>query len=137
MLGVVALIFGVYLSVKLAFHLNHHKSIMMEYGISPANFILLQGSCFLYVVSLIVFVILYSALAFLYPIPVGFVILLPGILLGRKISNILDRAGVDKAASAGKVANNIMWLGIGVGVFIAANVLFALIYHNIGNNFPG
>ena len=109
----------------------------MEYGISPANFILLQGSCFLYVVSLIVFVVFYSTLAFLYPIPVGFVILLPGILLGRKISNILDRAGVDKAASAGKVANNIMWLGIGVGVFIAANVLFALIYHNIGNNFPG
>lgn len=137
MFGIVALIFGVYLSVKLAFHLNQHKPTMIAYGISPTNLILLQVLCFLYVVSLIVFVIPYAVLPPLYSIPINFIILLPGIWLGRRISSLLDKAGVDKAVSAGKVANNIMWLGIGVGVFISANILFALLYDNIGNHFPG
>ena len=57
----------------------------------------------------------------------GFLVLVPGIILGYSISRTMERIGLDFAIRAGRVASNIMWLGVGTGIFIAANILLVFI----------
>lgn len=136
MLGYVALIFIIYLSIKFSFQLIKHKQILLTHGISLAKITFLQYSSLFYIVSLIGYALPFPWLDLFRPIPTGFLILLPGIILGKKISNTMERVGIDKAANAGRAANNIMWLGIGAGIFIAANIILRLLIHNIGGDFP-
>ena len=136
MFGIFALIFGMYLSIKLPIQLVKHKQIMLENGITSTKFAFLQLSCLLYIVSLAGFALPFSWLDLMRPIPTGFLILMPGILIGKKISYSMSRTGINKAVNAGRAANNVMWLGIGVGIFITANIVFGLLYENIGNSLP-
>jgi hypothetical protein len=136
MLGYVALIFIIYLSVKLSFQLAKHKQVLQTHGVSSAKFKLLQFSSLFYIVSLVGFALPLPWLDLFRPIPTGFLILLPGIVLGKKISNTMERVGVDTAANAGRAANNIMWLGIGTGIFMAANIILGLIISGVGSDIP-
>ena len=119
-----------------AIKLIKHKKAMLDNGITSVKFIFLQLSCVLYIVSLAGFTLPFSWLDLFRPIPTGFLLLIPGIFLGKKISYSLERAGVDKAVIAGRAANSVMWLGIGIGIFIAAIIGFGLIFENISNSLP-
>jgi len=131
MLGYIALIFIMYLSVKLSLSLMKHKEAFSSHDISSAKVITLQLSSLLYIVSLVGIALPLPALELLRPIPVGFLILLPGIILGHNISSHMQRVGLDYAISAGRSANNIMWLGVGTGIFMAANIVLGLILGHV------
>ena len=130
MLGYVALIFIIYLSVKLSLQLMKHKDAFSSHEVPSAKIILLQLSSLLYIASLVGVALPIQALELLRPIPVGFLILLPGIMLGYSISSHMQRVGRDYAISAGRSANNIMWLGIATGIFMAANIGIGMILEN-------
>jgi len=130
MLGYVALIFIIYLSVKLSLNLMRHKKAFSSHEVSSGKIALLQLSSLLYIASLVGLALPLQALEFIRPIPMGFLILLPGIILGYIISNHMQRVGLDYAISAGRSANNIMWLGIATGIFMAANIGIGMILAN-------
>ncbi|HHI94513.1 MAG TPA: hypothetical protein ENK04_13540 [Gammaproteobacteria bacterium] len=130
MLGYVALIFIIYLSIKLSFKLKGHKQVFLKYEVSSARLTFLQLSSLLYIVSLFGFALPFPWLDLLRPIPTGFLLLIPGIILGKKISGTMDRVGFDVAVKAGRVANNIMWLGVGTAIFMAGNILIRLLMGN-------
>jgi len=134
MLGYVALIFIVYLSVKLSLKLREQKQVFLKYEISSAKLICLQLSPLLYIISLFGFALPFIWLDLLRPIPTGFLLLIPGIILGKTISGTMDRVGYDIAANAGRVANNIMWLGIGTAIFMAGNIVIQLLIGSVGND---
>ena len=136
MLGYIALIFIIYLSVKLSLKLREHKKILLENKISSAKFIALQLAPLLYIVSLFGLTLPFSWLDLFRPIPTGFLLLIPGIILGKKISSSMDTVGIDKAAKAGRAANNIMWLGVGTAIFIAGNIVIHLLMGGIGSDIP-
>lgn len=131
MLGYVALIFIIYLSVRLSLQLMKHKEAFSSHEVSSAKIILLQLSSLLYIASLVGLALPMQALELLRPVPVGFLILLPGIIWGYSISSHMQRVGRDYAISAGKSANNIMWLGIATGIFMAANIGIGMILANV------
>jgi len=136
MLGYAALIFIIYLSVKLSLTLRRHKQVLLEHEVSSAKLIFLQLSPLLYIVSLFGFTLPFPWLDLFRPIPTGFLLLIPGIILGKKISGAMDRVGFDTVANAGRTANNIMWLGIGVAIFIAGNIIIRLLVNSVGNDIP-
>jgi len=135
MLGYIGLIALIYLSFKLSFQLTTHKQVFQEYGIPPTKVYILQASSLLYILSLVGFTLPFSWLDLFRPIPIGFLLLLPGIIIGKKISNTMD-LGLQGPAAAGRVASNVMWLGIGTGIFIAGNIIVFLIFSSLGSDFP-
>ncbi len=135
MLGYVALIFIVYLSAKLSLQLRNHKHAFETHGVSSGRYAFLQLSPLLYIVSLLGLSLPFSWVDMFRPVPIGFFMLLPGIVLGKKISAVMERVGIDTAVEAGRAATNIMWLGIGTAIFIAANIGFALMVSTVGDNF--
>ncbi len=128
MLGIVALIFIIILSVKLFLNMNRHYPAMVNNAIHPAKARVIQVAPLLYIPGVITLMLSISRLM-LAPIPIGFLLLLPGILLGRKYSKLLECSGTDVGVEAGRTVANIMWLGIGAGVFSAANLLLTLIIY--------
>ena len=126
----------VYFSVKSAIQLTPHWPVFETYGVSAQSVLFLQFSSILYIVSLAGLTLPFSGLGLLRPIPIGYLMLLPGILLGRKVSGVMDCVGIDKAAAAGRAANNIMWLGLGTGAFMTVIVAFDFIVSRVGNNIP-
>lgn len=131
MLDYFALIFIVFLSIKLSLQLANHKQAFQAHGISQARRLALQLAPLLYILSLAGLAVPVSWLDLFGPIPVGFLLVLPGILLGRKISGSLGRVGIDTAAEAGRAAGNVMWLGAGVAIFMAANIVLGLVFRNV------
>lgn len=127
MLGIVTLIFLVFLSIKLGISLNSHVSVMKDNELSSSQIRALQVSPLLYVLSLLALVLPISWLTWRAPIPLGFAILAPGIYLGHRASRKLDVGGTHMAAEAGRSASNIMWLGIGVAIYILGNILFSVV----------
>ena len=125
MLGIVALIFIIILSVKLSLAMNKHYSAMLSNEIPLGSIRTIQMSPLLYIISLVAFVLPISWLVWLAPIPFGSLLLVPGIMLGKKFSMLLERSGTDVGVEAGRTASNIMWLGIGVALFIAGNIAFS------------
>ncbi len=136
MLGYVALIFIIYLSVKLSFKLSEHKQVFLKHDISLVKLTSLQITPLLYIVSLFGFALPFPWLDLFRPIPTGFLLLIPGIILGKTISGTMAHVGFDTASSAGRVANNIMWLGIGTAIFIVGNIVFRLLLGSVGNDIP-
>lgn len=130
MLGIVGLIFIVILSVKLFVAMNKHHTAMVDNQITPVKIRILQLSPILYIPSVIAFVLPISWLVWLAPIPFGFLLLAPGITLGRKYSKLLECSGTDVGVEASKTASNIMWLGVGVVIFIIGNILISLLIPN-------
>ena len=136
MLGFVALIFIIYLSIKLSLKLREHKQVYLKYEVSSAKITSLQLSPLLYIVSIIGFALPFPWLDLFRPIPTGFLLLIPGIILGKKISGAMDRVGFDTAVKAGRAANNIMWLGLGAAIFLVGNIVFRLIIDSVGSDIP-
>jgi hypothetical protein len=131
MLGIVALIFIIILSVKLSLAMNKHCSAMLSNEIPLGSIRAIQMSPLLYIISLVAFVLPISWLVWLAPIPFGFLLLVPGIMLGKKFSMLLERSGTDVGVEAGRTVSNIMWLGIGVALFIAGNIAFSLMIPSV------
>ena len=131
MLGLIlyiVLIIIIYLSIKLSFLLSRHKSAFEKYGVESQKIIFLQFASLLYSLSLLDYILPFSELDLFRPIPFGLLILLPGIILGKKVSEKMQISGVTDGVNAGQVANNIMWLGIGTGIFIMANIIFSFLF---------
>lgn len=127
MLGIVALLFLVFLSIKLGISLNGHFGVMRDNELSVSHIRALQISPLLYILSLVAFVLPISWLTWLAPIPFGFAILVPGVYLGYRASIKLEVGGTHMADDAGRAASNIMWLGIGVAIYILGNIVFSLV----------
>lgn len=127
MLGIVALIFIIILSIKLSIAINSHHPVMAANEMTPTRIRMLQISPLLYIPSVVAFVLPISWLIWLAPIPFGFLLLAPGITLGRKYSKLLECSGTDVGVEAGKTASNIMWLGVGTVIFIVGNLLVSLL----------
>lgn len=136
MLGFVALIFIVYLGVKLSFELKKHKQVFLAHEISSSKYNFLLFSPAFYILSLLGLVLPFSLFDLFRPIPIGFLLLLPGIILGNQVSGALETVGIDTAVNASKAANNIMWLGIGTAIFMAANITLGLIMDSVGSDIP-
>lgn len=136
MLGFVALIFIIYLSIKLSLKLREHKQVYLKHEVSSAKLASLQLSPLLYIVSIFGFAFPFPWLDLFRPIPTGFLLLIPGIVLGKKISGAMDRVGFDAAVKAGRAANNIMWLGIGTAIFMVGNIVIRLIIDSVGSDIP-
>lgn len=134
MLGYVALIVILYLSVKWCISINSQIPIMIENKITQSQSRMLQFSPLLYIVSLIAFVIPVSWLKLLAPIPFGLLLLAPGIFLGKRCANTLDRSGTDRVNKAKDTASNIMWLGLAVLIFIIANMALSYVLQNAGKH---
>lgn len=129
MLGIVTLIFIVILSVKLSVTMNQHVSVMVSNAIPKSKVRAVQVAPLLYIPSLVGLVFPVSWLAWLAPIPFGLLLLVPGIVLGSKYSKLLECAGTDVAGRASRAVSNIMWLGLGVVIYIAGNIFLAIIFH--------
>lgn len=127
MLGIVVLVFIVTLSIRLFLEMNKHRSVMVANEIALFTVRAVQISPLLYIPSVVAFVFPISWLVWLAPIPFGFLMLVPGITLGRKYSRLLERSGTDVGVAAGRTVSNIMWLGIGVVIFIVGNISFWLL----------
>ena len=117
----------VYSSIKLSFQLSKHKSAFNKHGVAANQVVWLQIASLLYALSLLGYILSFSVLDLFRPIPFGLLILLPGILLGKKLSAQMQLTGVTDGVNAGNVAGNIMWLGIATGIFIIANIMFTLL----------
>jgi hypothetical protein len=121
------------LSVKLSLQIKKCKQALLSHGVSSGKYISLQLSPLLYIVSLVGFFLHFP---WLDSVTAGIVLLSPGIVLGKKIAHTMERVGIDTAANAGRVASNIMWLGIGAGIFMVANVILGLIIRSVGSDLP-
>lgn len=126
MLGIVALIFIIILSLKLSLAMNKHYSVMVSNGIAPAGIRAVQLSPLLYIIGIVAFILPISWPVWLVPLPFGFLLLIPGIMLGKKFSMLLECSGTDVGVEAGRTVSNVMWLGIGVATFIAGNIAISL-----------
>jgi len=131
-LGYVALIFILVASVKVGMELQRYRSVFVAHGITSLQLSALQLSLLLYALCLLAFALPVSWLRFLAPVPFGFLLLAPGILLGRRISARLD-TGYDAASQASRMASNAFWLGIAALVFVAGNIIVRLIYRGFGS----
>ena len=131
MLGIVALIFIIILSLKLGLAMNKHYSVMVSNEIAPTGIRAVQLSPLLYIISIVAFVLPISWPVWLAPLPFGFLLLIPGIMLGKKFSMLLERSGTDVGVEAGRTVSNVMWLGIGVATFIAGNIAISLMIPSV------
>ena len=131
MLGIVALIFIIILSLKLSLAMNKHYSVMVSNEIAPAGIRAVQLSPLLYIISIVAFVLPILWPVWLAPLPFGFLLLIPGIMLGKKFSMLLERSGTDVGVEAGRTVSNVMWLGIGVATFIAGNIAVSLMIPSV------
>lgn len=131
MFGYVTLIFLTFLAFRSTYSLGKHRAAFTENSVPSHQVNVLQISVLLYVVSMVAFAIPVSALRYVAPIPFGFILLLPGIVIGRRLAAKLD-TGHDLAAGASRVASNASWLGLAILIFIAANIGIALIVHHVG-----
>lgn len=136
MLGYVTLMFVAFLSAKLALGLRNHKAAFETHGVGSARYTLLRLSPLLYIVSLLG-LLPFSGFDWFRPVPIGFLMLLPGVILGKKVARTLERVGIDRAIEAARAATNIMWLGIGTALFMAGNIGFVLIVRGVGSDIPG
>lgn len=136
MLGIFALVFLTVLSLKLSLKLRTHKQIFFEHKVSKVKYFSLQLSPLLYIVSMFGLLLPFSWLDYFRPIPIGILLLVPGIILGKNISAVMDRVGFNDTAMAGRAANNIMWLGIGEGIIIACIIAIRLLFENISSVLP-
>ena len=131
MLGYVALICILVASVKVSIGLQSHRSVFKAHGVSPLQVSALQLSLLLYALSLLAFALPVSWLRFLAPIPFGFLLLAPGIVLGWRIAARLD-TGYDAASQASRVASSALWAGLAALAFIAGNIIVRFIYRSFG-----
>ena len=134
MLGYIVQILIVFFSLKMCVSLNPQFPVMMEHKISLTRARFLQFSPLLYVISLGAFVIPHPWLNILAPVPFGLMLLVPGIVLGKKCADILDRSGTDRTNNAKNISSNIFWLGIATLIFILANIalsLFPWVFHSV------
>lgn len=132
MLGYVALIFLVVLAFKITFSLEKHRAAFTKNAVPGHLVNLLQVSVLLYVVGMLTFAMPVSVLRYLAPAPFGLILLLPGIVMGRRLAAKLD-TGHDIAAGASRAASDAAWLGLATLVFISANVCVAFMLHHTGS----
>jgi len=132
-LGYIGLIVIVYLAIKLCISINPQIPVMVEHNISQTKARILQYSPLLYIISLVAFVAPISSLKLLAPIPLGFLLLAPGILLGKNCASTLELSGTDRTYKAKDISSNIMWLGIATVIFIIANIALAYMLKNAAN----
>ena len=131
MIGYAALIFLVVLAFRTTLSLGRHREAFAEHAVSKNQVTLLQASMLLYVVSLLAFAIPVSVLRYLAPIPLGVLLLLPGIVLGRRLAAKLD-TGHDAAIGASRAASNASWLGLAALLFMAVNIGIAFMLRHAG-----
>ncbi len=127
MLGIATLIFIIILSFKLFIAMNRHYEVMVNNGVAPLKVRAVQISPLLYIPALAALVLPISWLGGLLLIPFGFLLLVPGITLGKKYSKMFECSGTDVGVAAGRTMSNIMWLGIGVIVFILGNSVISFL----------
>lgn len=132
MLGYFGLLVIFYFSVKLCLSINPQIPVMVEHKITQPRARILQFSPLLYIISLVAFVVPYSWLKLLAPIPLGLLLLVPGILLGKKCAGMLDRSGTDRTSKAKDISFNIMWLGLATLIFIVVNIALSYMLQNAG-----
>jgi len=110
---IIVLVVFIWLNLKLV----KHTKLVLEFGISPFKYFLMWFSFWVYLVPVLssnVFNI-----PFYYqetPIPILFVLFIPGILLSKGISDALDTSGYDVHDEAAKDIDIIKWVGYLGGV---------------------
>ena len=120
-----------FICLKFPIQLQKNKATFITNGISQLKFLFLQLSPLLYVLSVAGAQVPGTALNFFRPIPIGLLLLLPGIFLGTVISKKMQSAGIDTAVNSSRIAQNVMWLGIGIGIYITVTIIISLLVTNV------
>ena len=135
MLSYVVLLVLIVLSINVAVAVARQGAVMGEQGVSAAGILALRLSPLLYVVSLLIFTFeaLPRASGVLLVLAIG--LLVPGFVLGARVSSRLARVGQDVVERASRTASNVMWLAPASAAFIAGNLVVAFAVNSIGR-FP-
>ena len=110
--------------------LKENKNGFLNHGISSKDYKKLKFTLWLYVlpVLIIAFPIKYF-IYFIYPIPLLILFFIPGIKISKKTGKSLSTSGIDVGVKAGKVADNVMALGIGAMLLVLG--IWAFGYFNL------
>ena len=115
---------------KLNGSIKENKNGYLNHGISSKDYKKLIITLWFYVfpVLIIAFPIKYF-IYFIYPIPFLILFFIPGIRAGKKIGKSLSTSGIDVGVKAGRVADNVMSLGIGALLLVLG--IWAFGYFNL------
>lgn len=130
MLGIPALLIFIFLSFKFSLKLTKDKPFLIEKGISKPIYTCLFLSPYLYILSLFSALYSFTFIPLFIAILISLILAVPGIALGHKVYNDMDRLGTDVAERAGKQAGNIKSLGIFVIIFIISNLAISFLIIN-------
>ena len=126
MIGYIVLIIIVYLSFKYSFKVKRNMETFKENGMSTLAIYLLNFSSLLYIISILAFIFPISWLTNFLQLFLAYLLILPSIYLGYVISSKMEKVGLELAAKGARIADAIMWLGVGLSVFITGNILVEL-----------
>lgn len=129
-MGLILLIVITVLSIKFAVTINRYYGEMVAVGIGPLKIRSIQVSSLLYVLPVVAMSFPFSWLIWLTPIPFGFLLLIPGIVLGKLNAMPLERSGKDVGVEAGRAVANVMWLGIAIVIYMIGSVTLSVIIHS-------
>jgi len=127
MIGYIVLIIIVYLSFKYSFKVKRNMETFKENGMSTLAIYLLNFSSLLYIISILAFIFPISWLTNFLQLFLAYLLILPSIYLGYVISSKMEKVGLELAAKGARIADAIMWLGVGLSVFITGNRLVELV----------
>jgi hypothetical protein len=111
--------------IKLNSTLSTQREHFVNNGIAEKELVLLRLFMWLYVGVLLIVNIPVSPLLYtIHPIPIILIVLVPGVLKGKRLNSLLEVSGTDRGVAAGRVADKVAWLGIGIGIYILASWVF-------------
>ncbi len=117
MLGyIIVMITFIYMCFQRNSNIAQEKSNFINAGVSESELSKLRIFLWLYLPSII---LSFSTLSV-----VTAVLFVPGILKGKSLHATLDSSGVDYGAKAGRLADQIAWLGIGGLIYVLAAAAF-------------
>lgn len=124
--SIIVFILIVYFCIKLSLKLKVHKQVILKHGVSGFNLMFLQLSCYFYMAAAAGFALPFAWLDGLRPMPAGFILLFPGIILGNNIASTLNKTGINKASDAGHIARQVSYVGIGSAIIFSIYIVLSL-----------
>lgn len=129
----IACLFMAFFAVRISVSLGRQRAVFDAHAVPGWQVRFLQVGVLLYVLSLFIAMTPAAMLPAFALILAGFLLLAPGLVLGRRLAVRMD-VGHDAAVRASQAASAAFWLGIAVILFLATNLVVFFGMGQLGNS---